>query len=192
VIAPRRSASDVQSGRRRSEQVVTSRLLCILVRAHHNQEMHGLLALLHSDRRPPDLTIRHHTGKLLTTATRVATIDDRSRGTASDRITEACRQLEPASRPRSWTPQLRSDQIRKDHAATIRNFDFKAGTLVLIRNTAIKKALNRKMRPRYLGPLVVVSHVHHRRTGQNTLPQPCRSIPCYTVLCAQVYRTARL
>src|ERR1700677_171441 len=28
--------------------------------------------------------------------------------------------------------------------------------LVLIRNTAIEKALNRKMRPHYLGPLVVV------------------------------------
>jgi hypothetical protein len=38
----------------------------------------------------------------------------------------------------------------------IRNFDFKAGALVLIRNTAIEKVLNRKMRPCYLGPLLVV------------------------------------
>jgi hypothetical protein len=29
--------------------------------------------------------------------------------------------------------------------------------LVLIRNTAIEKVLNRKMRPRYLGPLIVIS-----------------------------------
>jgi hypothetical protein len=29
--------------------------------------------------------------------------------------------------------------------------------LVLIRNTAIEKALNCKMRPRYLGPLIVLS-----------------------------------
>ena len=28
---------------------------------------------------------------------------------------------------------------------------------MLVRNTAIEKSLNRKMRPRYLGPLVVVS-----------------------------------
>jgi hypothetical protein len=28
---------------------------------------------------------------------------------------------------------------------------------VLMRNTAIEKALNRKMRPRYLGPLIVIS-----------------------------------
>jgi hypothetical protein len=31
------------------------------------------------------------------------------------------------------------------------------GDLVLIRNTAIEKALNRKMRARYLGPLIVIS-----------------------------------
>ncbi|RPD52796.1 hypothetical protein L227DRAFT_514230, partial [Lentinus tigrinus ALCF2SS1-6] len=34
---------------------------------------------------------------------------------------------------------------------------FKAGRLVLMRNTAIEKSLNRKMRARYLGPYVVVS-----------------------------------
>ena len=33
------------------------------------------------------------------------------------------------------------------HSKTIRNFDFKLGDLVLMRNTAIEKALNRKMRP---------------------------------------------
>ena len=40
---------------------------------------------------------------------------------------------------------------------TIHNFDFKRGDLVLICNTAIEKALNRKMRARYLGPLVVLA-----------------------------------
>jgi hypothetical protein len=36
-------------------------------------------------------------------------------------------------------------KFEKDHTATIHNFDFKAGMLVLIRNTVIEKALNRKM-----------------------------------------------
>ena len=44
----------------------------------------------------------------------------------------------------------------KEHAATIRNFDFKPGNLVLMRNTAIEKNLDRKMFARYLGPLVVL------------------------------------
>jgi hypothetical protein len=48
-------------------------------------------------------------------------------------------------------------RFEREHAATIRDFDFHRGDLVLIRNTAIEKALNRKMRPRYLGPLIVIS-----------------------------------
>lgn len=40
---------------------------------------------------------------------------------------------------------------------TIANYDFRPGDLVLMHNTAIEKSLNRKMRPRYLGPLVVIS-----------------------------------
>jgi hypothetical protein len=49
-------------------------------------------------------------------------------------------------------------RFEKEHSVTICNFDFKAGALVLIRNTAIEKALNRKMQPHYLGPLLVVLH----------------------------------
>jgi hypothetical protein len=48
-------------------------------------------------------------------------------------------------------------RFEKEHANTIKDFDFKLGDLVLARNTAIEKALNRKMRPRYLGPLIVIS-----------------------------------
>ena len=48
-------------------------------------------------------------------------------------------------------------RFETDHQATIRAFNFGLGDLVLIRNTAIEKALNRKMRPRYLGPLLVIS-----------------------------------
>jgi hypothetical protein len=50
-----------------------------------------------------------------------------------------------------------AQHFEKKHAKTIHNFDFKRGDLVLIRNTQIEKALNRKMRPRYLGPLIVIS-----------------------------------
>ena len=48
-------------------------------------------------------------------------------------------------------------RFEKAHSRTIRNFNFQRGDLVLMRNTAIEKSLNRKMRPRYLGPLVIVS-----------------------------------
>ena len=48
-------------------------------------------------------------------------------------------------------------RFERDHIATIRDFNFQKGDLVLVRNTAIEKALNRKMRPRHIGPLIVIS-----------------------------------
>jgi hypothetical protein len=42
------------------------------------------------------------------------------------------------------------------HQHTIRDFDFKPGALVLVRNSVIKMELNRKSKPRYLGLMVVV------------------------------------
>jgi integrase-like protein/reverse transcriptase-like protein len=48
-------------------------------------------------------------------------------------------------------------RFEKEHAHTMQDYDFKMGDLVLIRNTAIEKALNRKMRARYLGPCIVIS-----------------------------------
>ena len=44
-----------------------------------------------------------------------------------------------------------------EHSTTIQDFDFNRGDLVLICNTAIEKALNRKMHPRYFGPMIVLS-----------------------------------
>ena len=48
-------------------------------------------------------------------------------------------------------------KFEKEHANSIRDYNFKLGDLVLMRNTAIEKALNKKMKPRYLGPLIVIS-----------------------------------
>jgi len=42
----------------------------------------------------------------------------------------------------------------------IRNFDFKRNDLVLVCNTKIKYALNKKMKPHYDGPFIVISRNH--------------------------------
>src|ERR1700678_1081232 len=47
--------------------------------------------------------------------------------------------------------------FKDQYKLTIYNYDFKLGNLVLIRHTTIKIALNRKMRARYLGPLIVIA-----------------------------------
>src|ERR1700761_6873201 len=48
---------------------------------------------------------------------------------------------------------LRYERI---HAATIEDYKFEPGDLVIIRNTRIEKSLNKKAKLRYLGPLIVV------------------------------------
>ena len=53
--------------------------------------------------------------------------------------------------------RVEATKFERDHRSTIRNFNFMQGALVLIQNTAIKKALNHKMHARYLGPLIVLS-----------------------------------
>jgi hypothetical protein len=47
--------------------------------------------------------------------------------------------------------------FEQDHLRTLKDFDFQRGSLVLMRNTQIEKSLNKKMRARYIGPLIVVS-----------------------------------
>ena len=48
-------------------------------------------------------------------------------------------------------------RFEKEHKATIKDYNFKPGSLVLMRNSAIEMSLNTKMKARYLGPLVIVS-----------------------------------
>ncbi|KIJ06529.1 hypothetical protein PAXINDRAFT_91864 [Paxillus involutus ATCC 200175] len=45
------------------------------------------------------------------------------------------------------------EQTFKNH---IKDYNFAPGSLVLVRNTRVEKELNRKTKPRYLGPMLVV------------------------------------
>jgi hypothetical protein len=47
-------------------------------------------------------------------------------------------------------------EFEKKYRHVIFDYDFKPGTLVQVRNTAIEKNLDRKMFPRYMGPMVVI------------------------------------
>ena len=47
-------------------------------------------------------------------------------------------------------------KFEKEFGNTIRDYDFKPGTLVQVRNTQIEKSLDRKMYPRYKGPMIVI------------------------------------
>ena len=59
---------------------------------------------------------------------------------------------------RAYKARVRAaKKFEEDHSATLVNHTCKPGDLVLIRNTAIEKALNHKMRPCYVGPLIVIA-----------------------------------
>ena len=55
----------------------------------------------------------------------------------------------------AWLQAAR--RFEEQHKKTVKDYKFSRGDLVLMQNTQIEKSLNRKMRPRYLGPLIVIA-----------------------------------
>jgi Integrase zinc binding domain/RNase H-like domain found in reverse transcriptase len=47
-------------------------------------------------------------------------------------------------------------QFEKAHKRAIKDHDFRPGSLVLVRNSSVENSNNRKTKPRYMGPMVVV------------------------------------
>jgi hypothetical protein len=56
----------------------------------------------------------------------------------------------------SWEKQVRLLKYEAEHQATIKDYNFVPGNLVLVRNTQVEDSLNRKMYARYLGPMIVL------------------------------------
>jgi Integrase zinc binding domain len=48
-------------------------------------------------------------------------------------------------------------RYEKKNLYKIKDYTFKPGDLVLVRNSAIESSLDKKMKPRYLGPMIVIS-----------------------------------
>ena len=47
-------------------------------------------------------------------------------------------------------------QFEKDNENIIKDYNFMPGSLVLVRNTRVENDLSRKMKPHYLGPLLII------------------------------------
>ena len=79
--------------------------------------------------------------------------------------------------------------FEKKHFRMICDFDFKQNELVLMHNTKIKYALNKKMKPRYDGPFIVISrnrrHLHLVSIRWFHLPQANRSIQIIALPCTR-------
>ena len=48
------------------------------------------------------------------------------------------------------------EHFKRDHMAHIKDFNFKKGNLVLLRNSRIEESLNQKTKPHYIGPMLIV------------------------------------
>ena len=65
------------------------------------------------------------------------------------------------------------EHFKKQYEHTIRDYNFAPGALVLVRNSQIELELNRKSKPRYLGPMVVIRRT---RRGAYILAEPTGAI----------------
>jgi len=54
----------------------------------------------------------------------------------------------------------RTLQLERDLQHKIQEFNLEAESLVLVKNLAIEMLADKKMKPRYLGPMVVVRKLH--------------------------------
>lgn len=56
-----------------------------------------------------------------------------------------------------WKSRKQSaKEFKKKYHSTIKDFDFKPGQIVVVRNSALEMDLGAKWKPRYIGPYVVV------------------------------------
>ena len=67
-----------------------------------------------------------------------------------DHVDQMCAHVE-----KEKIERLAKFELNNKH--TIKKYDFKPKSLVLVRNKAIESSLNCKMKPRYLGPMVVIA-----------------------------------
>ena len=48
------------------------------------------------------------------------------------------------------------ERYERDNKISIKDFTFQPGDLVLVRNSEVESLLDKKMKPRYLGPMIVI------------------------------------
>jgi hypothetical protein len=88
-------------------------------------------------------------GRILSTA---ELIGFRAKALAKHRTHMEEMRIRVDSRKRAWLVKY-----EEENRHTIKDLNFQPGELVLVRNTEVESSLDKKMKPRYLGPMIVIS-----------------------------------
>jgi hypothetical protein len=99
----------------------------------------------------------------LAEATFLAPLPERGAFTTTDLIAWHARQLQKCTKDLTTVKEkvLKAHyssihDFEKCFRASIKDYDFAPGTLVLVRNSKVEYELSKKTKPRYLGPMVVI------------------------------------
>ena len=83
----------------------------------------------------------------------------------------------------SQTKRRQLARFEQQSRYKIRNFNFKPGDLVLVRNSSVEKSLDSKMQPRYNGPMIVIAR---KRGGAYVLAEMNGHVSQWQVAAAKV------
>ena len=118
--------------------------------------------------------------------------------TTADLIATCCRQLE---RRESDLEAIHGNVLRsrltsvrhfeKRYEKTIRNYKFKSGNLVLVWNSKIEEELDRKTKPRYFGPMVVIERTRNGAYRLAELDGAVSKLPYATFRIVPYYTRSR-
>ena len=131
-------------------------IFSVLGRKNDDEKKDGLFAVLCSDGGYTINSFGHNGGNILTAATIICLIDDGSYCTMSYCITEKTRAVRRITAMGTCISSYCSNMFQEETFPNHYKLHVRARGL-LMHNTRIEKPLNKKMKPRYLGPLIVVS-----------------------------------
>ena len=128
----------------------------LLGRASYYPQGYWLFPLLHGSRRSSSSPFRHPRGYLFGANQNFGISTEELIAIRANQLARRPEDLDEMRNRVAKSRRQNLEQFEQRQGSRIVDFDFESGALVLVRNTRVEESLNRKTKPRYLGPMVVV------------------------------------
>ena len=146
-------ADDLESNWQQPYKMVLVLSSCVMDRQDHHKEKLWLFTILYDDRSTSDLTFGYPESDMASgiAGTNAELIGFQAKALAKhwQHVEEMRRQI--SQRKHEWL------KYEKENWHTIEDLDFQLGSLVLIWSAEVESSLDKKIKPRYMGPMVVIS-----------------------------------